>query len=139
DTRATSAARHAALALDRVDVRLVPHHATERMAFRISDALGGDGPRTRPPFLARASVDGKPLADAVVREYLTAPYPLPSGRATHVLTAAATAATVDALLSSTPRRLHVPAPAGRPGGYPVLVSRAGVELDLPNGVTGEEA
>jgi hypothetical protein len=27
--------------------------------------------------------------------------------------------------------VHVPAPGGRPGGYPARVSAAGIELDLP--------
>jgi hypothetical protein len=70
---------------------------------------------------------------------LTAAYPLLSGRASHGLTAAATGATVRALLSEQPQRLHVPSPAGRPGGYPVWMSRAGIELDLPPGMTESEA
>jgi hypothetical protein len=123
----------------RVDVRLVAHHAVQRTAFSAFKSLGGTGPTSPPPFLARVSVDGKPLPDAIVREYLTDPHPLPSGRATHTLTAAATVATVDALLSSRSRKLHVPAPAGRPGGYPVTISRAGIELDLPDGMSETDA
>jgi hypothetical protein len=135
----TVAADRAGVPREQVEVRLVAHHATERIAFSAFEALGGVGPLSPPPFLARVSVDGEPLPDAVVRDYLTAPHPLPSGRATHMLTAAATAATVEALLSDTPRKLHVPAPAGRPGGYPVTVSRAGIELDLPEGVSEPDA
>jgi hypothetical protein len=123
----------------RVDVRLVAHHAVQRTAFSAFKALGGNGPTSPPPFLARVLVDGRPLPDTSVREYLIAPYPLPSGRATHTLTAAAAVATVDALLSSTPQKLHAPAPGGRPGGYPVIVSRAGIELDLPDGVSEADA
>jgi len=33
----------------------------------------------------------------------------------------------------------VPAPAGRPGGYPVTISRAGIELDLPDGMSETDA
>ena len=33
----------------------------------------------------------------------------------------------------------MPAPAGRPGGYPVTVSRAGIELDLPDGLSETDA
>jgi hypothetical protein len=124
-----------------VDVRLVAHHATERMAFSAFGAVGGGegGPPGPPPLHATVSVNGEPLADEEVRDLLVTAYPLLSGRATHGLTAAATAATVTALLSDEPRRLHVPAPAGRPGGYPVRVSRAGIELDLPPGLTEADA
>ena len=120
-------------------MRLIAHHSTERTAFNAFEALGGSGPLSPPPFLARVSVGGEPLADDVVRADFTAAHPLPSGRGTHMLTAAATAATVEALLSHTPRKLHVPAPAGRPGGYPVTISRAGIELDLPEGVNEADA
>jgi hypothetical protein len=131
--------RRAGVPRENVAVRLVTHHATERIAFSAFKALGGVGPLSPPPFLARVSVDGERLPDEVVRDYFMAPHPLPSGRATHQLTAAATAATVGALLSPTRRKLHVPAPAGRPGGYPVTVSRAGVELDLPDGLSEMDA
>jgi hypothetical protein len=124
-----------------VDVRLVAHHATERTAFSAFGVLGGasGGPTGPPPLHAGVSVDGKALPEIEVRELLTAAYPLLSGRATHGLTAAAAAATVWALLAEEPRRLHVPAPGGRPGGYPVLISRAGVELDLPATMTEADA
>ena len=126
-------AERAGVTLEAVDVRLVAHHATERIAFSAFGGLGGDegGPIGPPPLHAGVSVSGEAMPDDEVRELLTAAYPLLSGPATHELTAAATAATVWALLSDQPRRLHVPAPAGRPGGYPVRVSRAGIELDLP--------
>ena len=34
-----------------------------------------------------------------------------------------------------PVAAHAPAPGGRPGGYPVTLSRAAVALDLPDGTT----
>ena len=137
---AALAAARAGVPREAVDVRLVAHHATERMAFSAFGALGGGGgPSGPPPVFAQVHVEGDPLPEDVVREDLTAPYPLLAGRSSHALTAAATAATVAALLSDVPRRLHVPAPGGRPGGYPVRISRAGVELDLPHGVTEEDA
>jgi hypothetical protein len=136
----TLAAGRARVPREEVDVRLVAHHAAERLAFSAFASLGGGGgPPGPPPVLARVFVRGEALADEVVREDLVAAYPLPAGRATHRLTAAATAATVDALLSPVPRPLHAPAPGGRPGGYPVSVSRSGVELHLPDGVSEEDA
>jgi hypothetical protein len=84
-------------------------------------------------------VEDRPLDAEEVQRLIHAPYPLPTGRATHDLTAAATAATLEALLSDVPRRLHVPAPGGRPGGYPVRISRRGIELDLPAGTSEDDA
>jgi hypothetical protein len=135
----TVAADRANVPRQSVSVQLVAHHAVQRSAFTAFQVLAGVGPTSPPPFLAKVSVDGQPVPDATVREYLTSVHPHPSGRATHTLTAAATLATIDALLSHTPRRLHVPAPAGRPGGYPVMISRAGIELDLPDDVTEADA
>ncbi|MEO8686745.1 MAG: hypothetical protein ABI611_00835 [Solirubrobacteraceae bacterium] len=135
------AAERAGVGREAVDVRLVAHHSTERVAFSAFAGLGGNGggPAGPPPLHAGVSVGGEALPDDEVRALLTAAYPLLSGAATHGLTAAATAATVWALLSEEPRRLHVPAPAGRPGGYPVRVSRAGVALDLPAGMSESDA
>ncbi len=124
---------------EHVQVQLVAHHATQRIAFSAFRTLAGTEPRTPAPFIARISIDGRPLAPETVHAYFNAPYPLPPGRAVHALTAAATVATIDALRSRTPRLLHVPAPGGRPGGYPVTVSRTGVKLNLPNGVTEADA
>lgn len=133
------AAQHSGVAPEKVHVRLIAHHAVQRTAFPAFQTLGGNSPTSPPPFLAKVCVDGEPVPDAIARDYLTAPYPLPTGRATHTLTSAATVATIDALLSRTPRTLHVPAPAGRPGGYPVTISRAGIELNLPAGVSETDA
>ena len=133
------AAERSDIPADRVDVRLIAHHAVQRTAFPAFQTLGGNGPTSPPPFAATACIDGEPVPDAVAREYLTAPHPLPDGRATHTLTTAATIATIEALLSHKPRKLHVPAPAGRPGGYPVTISRAGIKLDLPAGVSETDA
>jgi hypothetical protein len=58
------------------------------------------------------------------------PEPISEGRATHLLTASVTIPLIRALMQESQVRLHAPAPAGVPGGYPVTVSRAGVELAL---------
>ena len=113
------------------------HHAAQRYAF---PSLGDVGVHIHhplchpgePPWAAEVRVGGQRLDDELVRELFRAPYPLPSGRETHDLTAAATVHAVQALLGDTPVATHAPAPGGRPGGYPVRVSRAGVELDLPD-------
>ncbi len=121
-------------------VSLIAHHATERFAFGAFAALGGTpgglagGP---PPVLAHIEHDGIPLPDG--RAWFDAPHPLLDGREVHAITAVATAGTVGALLADTPTRIHAPAPAGRPGGYPLLASRSGITLDLPAGVSEAHA
>jgi hypothetical protein len=136
------AAERAGCEPDEVEVRVVAHHAAERLAFGAFSGLGGAAGSVAagtPPVRADVSVRGVPLDRQDARELFQAAYPLLAGRETHVMTAAATAATVLGLLGDEPRRLHVPAPAGRPGGYPVRASRAGVELDLAPGCSEAEA
>jgi hypothetical protein len=119
--------------VDRADVRvrLVAHHATERYAFPAFKSLGSpDAPIGRPPVRVEVTVRDEPLSAPAVRALFAAAYPLAGGRETHQLTAAATFATVSALLSDQPRQIHVPAPDGRAGGYPVRLSESGIELDL---------
>lgn len=135
-----AAARHR-VELAAVDVRLVAHHATERHAFTAFASLGGapGGSQGRPPVHARIEVNGARLSTDEAHGLFSAPYAIARGRETHTLTAATTALTVLALLGDAPRRVHVPAPAGRPGGYPARLSRAGVTLDLPDGLTEADA
>ena len=84
-------------------------------------------------------IGGRTLPDERVRELFHAPWPLPWGRESHDLTAAATAQIVEALLSDDSVRTHAPAPAGRPGGYPLLIGAGRVALDLPASLGEEEA
>ena len=134
------AAKLEVLAGDGADVRLVMHHASERVALSAFASLAGT--RDEPgdaPWTARVAVDGTDLAPERIDALFRSPYPLRDGRDTHELTAASTVAVVEGLLADEPVRAHVPAPGGRPGGYPVLLSRAGVALDLPPGLTEADA
>jgi hypothetical protein len=120
------------------EVRLVMHHAAQRYAFPAFAFLGADGGE-EPPWAAEVLVDGEPLPQARVEEIFHADWPLPTGTVSHDLTAASTVQIVEALLGDVPARTHAPAPAGRPGGYPVLASRGGITLDLPSGLSEAEA
>ena len=111
------------------------HHAAQRVAFR---SLARDG-EDEPPWAAEVLVRGERLSDEEVRRLFRAPWPLPEGRNTHELSAAATAHTVRALLRDEPTATHAPAPNGLPGGYPVRLSRRGVDLDLPSQLSTEDA
>ncbi len=61
------------------------------------------------------------------------------GKLINELVGAASAETLLALLAPQPARTHVPGPNGLPGGYPVQVGDGRVELDLPAGISHEEA
>jgi hypothetical protein len=134
------AAKLGVLAGDGADVRLVMHHASERVALSAFASLAGT--RDEPgeaPWAARVEVAGAALAAERVDALFRAPYPLRYGRETHELTTASTVAVVEGLLADEPVRAHAPAPDGRPGGYPVRLSRAGVALDLPPGLGEADA
>jgi hypothetical protein len=123
-----------------VEVRLVMHHAAERVALGAFASLGGaDDPDGEPPWTAEVRVRGERLEAAAVADLFTSPYALPSGRETHGLTSAATVALVCALLGDEPCAVHAPAVGGRPGGYPARVSASVVELDLPAAMDEAEA
>lgn len=132
------AAAQEGCAREEVTVRLVLHHAAERLAFPLFDysasgstaGVAATAP-ARPPYVAEVTVRGERMATDVVDGLLSGPYPLVDGTGSHQLTAATTARLVDALLGDEPQSLHVPSPAGLPGGYPVLVGRGSVEVDLP--------
>ena len=100
-------------------VRLAAHHALEPFAF----ATYGEGGAALPPYLVDIP---KSEADAVIRE----PWRLLSGQEMNRVTAAAGARLLASLLGDDPARGHVPAPDGRPGGYPVLAGALRVKLDL---------
>jgi hypothetical protein len=114
-------------------VRLVLHHAAEPWAFPAFASYMGAGVE-EPPWAGEVLVGGERLPEERVRSLFHEPYPLPAGRELHSFTASLTARLVRALLSEQPVRVHAPAPAGRPGGYPLLVSRERIELDLPAGL-----
>jgi hypothetical protein len=140
---AETAPKLARLAGRGAEVRLVMHHAAQRVAFGAASYTGvhlhhGAGDVDvhlhhvdEPPWAADVRVGGERLPDERVHELFRAPIALPVGRGTHELTAAATAHAVRALLADEPVATHAPSPGGRPGGYPVQLSRAAIELDLP--------
>jgi hypothetical protein len=79
--------------------------------------------------------DGRRADDSAYRGY-----PFAAGVVYNEVTAAAAVATVEALLpGAAVTRISVPAPLGLPGGYPVRISDATVELDLPPGQQLDDA
>jgi hypothetical protein len=116
-----------------VQVALVAHHALEPFAL-----WGEQG--EAPPFFLKIEHQGRDVTDAVSgKELLFAPFPVPSGRVTHFLTAGSTVRLMQALLSDGTTSLHAPAPNGLPGGYPVLVDKDGVRAAPLDGLSRAEA
>lgn len=111
-----------------VQVSLVAHHALERYVFRErSPELNEE----LPPFLLKIQCRGREITDELdCRSLLFSRFTVPTGPATHFLTASATVRLILALQGETPTRLHVPGPSGLAGGYPVSVDRGGISLDL---------
>ncbi|MFE9686740.1 hypothetical protein [Streptomyces sp. NPDC006285] len=90
----------------------------------------------------RVWVDGEEIADV---EHTLAPcfQGLRSvnsrGKLINELVGVTSAEILLALLQPHPVRSHVPGPNGLPGGYPVVVGDGRVTLDLPAGITRDEA
>ena len=68
-----------------------------------------------------------------------APALAPSPRYNYVTSAAALPVLRALLPGAAPLRWSAPSPAGRPGGYPVVIDGGTVALDLPPGITPAEA
>ena len=63
----------------------------------------------------------------------------PGGTSFSAVSASSAIQNVKALLSDEPLHNHSPGPNGLPGGYPLVISREGVEVDLPPALSLDEA
>lgn len=114
--------------VSQISARFVAHHALGKYVFKEAYP---EPDEVAPPFLLRVACDGYDVTEKIaIRRLVFSPEPIPEGRLTHLLTASSTIPLIRALLQDVPVPLHVPAPGGLPGGYPVSASRAGVELAL---------
>jgi hypothetical protein len=117
-------------------VRLVAHHYFSHHVHRFGEAEGV-------PFAIEVSDkdSGEVLAVAPERMFarLTGELKRQGGTTGQQLTAASALQVIRALAGAGEQRLHAPAPQGRTGGFPVLVSAGGIRLDLPAGMTEQAA
>lgn len=111
-----------------VDVRIVAQHALEYHVYRQTPPVGAE----LPPHLIRASVDGRDLSD-LAADALLQPWPIPYDLDFNLLTASSAVMLLPALAGLRDIRMHVPAPEGLVGGYPVRIAGGNVALDLPEG------
>ncbi|MEM1110426.1 MAG: hypothetical protein AAGI11_00840 [Pseudomonadota bacterium] len=94
------------------------------------------GYRNDAPFLLKVTESGSDISSelgdlrALMNTSIVQGYEPGAGFSS--TTALLAAEAIVALLGSERRRLHLPAPLGLPGGYPVIVSEGKVELDLPS-------
>jgi len=115
-------------------VYLVAHHSFEAAVF------SGVNREEAPPYFLRVECDGQDVTEPFrAHDLLWEDYPTVGGRAVNFLTAACLTRLVRALTSTEESLLHVPAPDGLPGGYPVLVSREGVKLAPVSGLSKARA
>lgn len=134
------AAERLAVSPDAVRVLLVAHHALWSAVFGAGDRSETFAQRGIPPYFLRVEYGGQDVTEAIhAHELLLSPYPLPSGPATHFLTASCIVRLMRALLSDSETLLHAPAPNGLPGGYPIVASSGGVRPAPINGLTLAEA
>ena len=117
-----------------IEVQLVAHHALERFAFE------GASSESAPPFHLRVAHAGTDVTRKMgADDLLLHPYPVSKGPTTAFFTAGSTIRLIRALFRGEPTTLHVPAPAGLPGGYPVEVKAGTIELQRIDGLDLDEA
>ncbi|MGI5131143.1 hypothetical protein ACQEVB_30370 [Pseudonocardia sp. CA-107938] len=111
-------------------IRVIGHHA------HVYGVMQADPP-TDPDHRCRIYVDEQGNRDDDLA--YQAPGLAPGQRYNHVTAAAALPVLAALLPDAPPLRWSAPAPHGLPGGYPVRIHNRTVALDLPPGVTAEEA
>lgn len=117
-----------------VEIHLVAQHALEYFVYRESETP----PAEAPPFMLRAELDGRDVSDIAARAIFD-PMPIPYELDFNLLTASSALKLLPALAGHGIVHMHVPAPNGLPGGYPVRVEAGRVSLDLPTGWTEDDA
>ncbi|QYN33331.1 hypothetical protein K1T35_33130 [Pseudonocardia sp. DSM 110487] len=111
-------------------IRVIGHHA------QVFDVMQADPPAD-PDHRCRIYLDEQGHRDDGLA--YQAPGLAPGPRYNHVTAAAALPVLTALLPDAPPLRWSAPAPDGLPGGYPVRINNQAVALDLPPGVTADEA
>ncbi len=141
---------------DDLEIHLVAHHSLQRVAFAsaaegaayapaggrrsVPGEQGGAISADLPPFYLRVFCRGEDVTEsAETAVALLGPCPLPEGPGWGTFSAASAVRCIEELLSTTGARLHLPGPAGLPGGYPVDVEGGRPKVAAIPGLTLEEA
>lgn len=123
-------------AVPRVRIRMVAHHY-------VGNRLPSAGDTGGAPYDLRVYLDGTDVTSQIdvpaVFGLLPTQIRRTRGQAGMYVTASSAVAVLRALGSADPVAIHAPGPLGLVGGYPVLVSEQGVQLDLPVSCSAERA
>lgn len=129
-------ADHLGFQPEQVSVRLVASHFAVARLPRLGHTDGA-------PYHLAAHLDGVEVTDKLdvpaVLAHAASRYRRLGGRSGGMLTAATAMTVLDAVLADHETVVHAPGPQGLPGGYPLRVSRRGVRLALPTGVSFDDA
>ena len=131
-----SAAHVLGLPVEELETRLVAQHYYSHRLPRSGD--GGEAPSVM-EVRHRGRVLDLGADRAAIERGVSTFCRRTGGVEGQALTASSVLSVVRALLSERPALVHAPAPGGLPGGYPVLVSRHGIELSLPAGLSRADA
>lgn len=119
-----------------LDVRFVAHHF-------ISYSMPTAGHTSGAPYYLHAAHDGQDIASEFdagrVFELVATKFRRVKGLAGQAVTASSATHVLDAILNGGGAAGHAPGPLGLPGGYPVHLDEAGATLNLPEGLSAEEA
>jgi hypothetical protein len=121
--------------IEEVDVQLVAHHVHWVTPREVGYEKGA-------PFYMQVKVQGNDITDdlgdleTVLRDAILLYHPDTTFSA---VSASSTIKNIKALLSDEETETHSPAPAGLPGGYPLKISSKGVDLNIPPGLSKQEA
>lgn len=119
------ASQHSNAPITELAIKLVGSHALSNLFYR-EEAV-----RELPPFLLQVLWHGHDISLAVKDKLRSVRMPVMHDDGVNRITASAALDVLAALLDAEPHALHAPAPNGLVGGYPVKISRKGVEIDLP--------
>jgi hypothetical protein len=119
--------------VDQVDVRLIAsHHAHYSMSRK--------GTSDGAPFHFAAQINGEDVTAQLRASTLFQDLPKAFKRAPgNQITATSAAVIFAGIVNNLSNLTHAPGPHGYPGGYPVRVGQDGVQIELPDGITLDEA
>ncbi|MEW6265038.1 MAG: hypothetical protein AB1641_18335 [Thermodesulfobacteriota bacterium] len=130
------AARMLKAPLRSVTVYLVAPHFVSYYAGRFGNTGGA-------PYYLKVMVDDQDITPKINRDELISKVVTlgkrPGGLQAHPVVASSVCKIIQGIMFDTQELGHAPGPNGLPGGYPVRLSRQGVEVFLPGDLTLEEA
>jgi hypothetical protein len=124
------------VSVDRIQVRLFAHHYVSHRVSKHGDAGGA-------PFHLTVYLDGEDVTERFSRDtffsLLPTRFKRPGGVMGQLITATSAIDVLRAIILDENRVVHAPGPKGMPGGYAVRLGRNRLDLELPVGLSREDA